>query len=183
MKAARTDEELLKAFLDGRTDGLAGLAARHERALLGLASGLLGGRRELACDAVQEAWVRVIRFAGQFNGRSSVKTWLYRIVVNQCRTLAAAQPAPASPLDALPVPSAASDPEAPMQQVEASADLRRALDALSAEQRGVIALCYHTDLTHEDAAEVLEIPLGTLKSRLHAALGELRARLAKEARP
>ncbi|MCH8805838.1 MAG: hypothetical protein IH986_07100, partial [Planctomycetes bacterium] len=75
-----SDEQLLERFVKRKDrTALAALAQRHERALLGLAGGLLGGRRELACDAVQETWLRVIRYGESFNGRSSFKTWLYRI--------------------------------------------------------------------------------------------------------
>src|SRR5262245_18613819 len=83
----RSDQQLLQDFAIGRRDALAELASRHERSLLGLACGLLGGRRALAQDAVQETWVRVVRFAGGFKGQSSVRTWLCRILINQCRTL------------------------------------------------------------------------------------------------
>src|SRR5215510_2230127 len=83
------DEGLLREFVRGKREALGELARRYERALLGLASGLLDGRADLACDAVQETWVRVIRFGPTFDGRSSFKTWVYRIAINQCRTVKA----------------------------------------------------------------------------------------------
>src|SRR5258708_5686403 len=87
MDTQASDESLLTEFAGGDRAALGGLARRYERALLGLATGLLEGRADMACDAVQETWVRVIRFADKFNGRSSFKTWLYRIAINQCRTV------------------------------------------------------------------------------------------------
>ncbi|MHC4137655.1 MAG: RNA polymerase sigma factor, partial [Planctomycetota bacterium] len=84
-----TDEQLLSAFVDGDREALGELARRHEQALLGLARGLLGGQSASALDAVQETWMRVIRYGSSFNGRSTVKTWLYRIAVNRCRDLRA----------------------------------------------------------------------------------------------
>ena len=60
-----SDEQLLRDFVKGDRTALSQLAERHERSLLGLSSGLLGGRRDMACDAVQETWVRV------FFGRTS----------------------------------------------------------------------------------------------------------------
>ena len=57
MDAKPTDEELLSAFVSGEQEALGELARRHESSLLGLAGGLLGGPA-LACDAVQEAWIR-----------------------------------------------------------------------------------------------------------------------------
>src|SRR5437773_12341501 len=86
--AKLSDEQLLARFARKSDQSALGeLARRHERALLGLACGMLGGREDLAVDAVQETWIRVIRFATSFHGRSSFKTWLYRIAINQCRNI------------------------------------------------------------------------------------------------
>jgi RNA polymerase sigma-70 factor (ECF subfamily) len=181
------------------------LAGRYESALLGLASGVLGGREDLAMDAVQEAWVRVIRFGGGFQGKSSVKTWLYRIVINQCRNMMAARGMDrittslhgrASPgLGDSASPSARAEGDGARRngtvgsalRAAAEADelreLREAVGRLGEEKQELVLLCYHAGLTHEDAAAVLEVPVGTLKSRLHSALGQLReAMAAKEGR-
>lgn len=81
-----SDESLLSAFIRGDKPALGELARRYERPLLGLATGLLDGKTDMAADAIQETWLRVIRFADKFDHRSSFKTWLYRIAINQCRT-------------------------------------------------------------------------------------------------
>lgn len=71
------DRALLNRFaLDGDAEALGALASRHERVLLGLAGGVLGGNHALAVEAVQNAWVKVIRYGRSFRGTSSVKTWL-----------------------------------------------------------------------------------------------------------
>ena len=139
--------------------------------MLGLARGLLGGRLDLAMDAVQETWVRVIRFAGGFQGRSSVKTWLYSILVNQCRAMRGAQ----REVGTLPETLAAGGEERPGDE-----KLHAALEGLGEAGREVVLMCYHAGLTHEVVAEVLGVPLGTVKSRLHGALRDLRAGLATE---
>ncbi len=183
MGSASTDENLLSEFVGGRRAALGELARRYETALLGLASGILGGRRELAKDAVQETWIRVIRFGGQFNGRSSFKTWLYRIAVNQCRTLSSADRASRDlgegPVD---VADAGQDPgpEGNLIVVERDERLRREMARLPDDRCLVLLLCYHEGLTHSQASEILAIPVGTLKSRLNAALTELRSRLRPE---
>lgn len=172
------DESLLRDVAGGKMAALGKLAGRYERSLLGLALGLLRGREDLARDAVQETWVRVIRFAGGFDGRSEVRTWLYRITVNQCRDLArwgaripeelpSADPPGRETLDTLAT-------------ADAQATLRSCVSALPVEQREAVLLCYHAEMTHAAAAEILEIPLGTLKSRLHAALESLRADYSRE---
>ncbi|MHC4102702.1 MAG: RNA polymerase sigma factor, partial [Planctomycetota bacterium] len=89
MDANPSDEQLLSAYIGGDRAALGELAYRYESSLLGLAGGLLGGSSSMACDAVQETWMRVIRYGHSCNGSSSLKTWLYRIAINRCRDLVA----------------------------------------------------------------------------------------------
>lgn len=194
------DRELLARFTHGDDAALGMLAGRYEAGMLGLARSLLQGRADLAADAVQDTWLRVIRSARTYSGEASVKTWLYRILVNRCHDLRlqAARHAlqkrgsgGAHPIshpmtrddgafiahgDRVESASAEPGPE------ERDPSLQRALDALPEERRAILVLCYHRGLTHEVAAGVLGIPVGTLKSRLNAALIELRAALATNAR-
>ncbi|MBL8880448.1 MAG: RNA polymerase sigma factor [Phycisphaerales bacterium] len=173
-----SDEALLRGISPEMPSGLGELARRYERGLLGLALGLLNGRADLARDAVQETWIRVMRFAASFGGRCEVRTWLYRIAVNQCRDLATwAARIPGE----LPQEHAPAREEANVAAAdETRNELRRRVLSLPADQREVVLLCYHADMTHAAAAEILEIPVGTLKSRLHAALETLRAELKLE---
>jgi RNA polymerase sigma-70 factor (ECF subfamily) len=169
-----TDEQLLHRFARGDDAALGDLAARYERPLLGLALGMTGDE-SLARDAVQDAWVRVIRSARHFAGHSTVKTWLYRIVINRAtdlRNAAARTPAPL-----------ATDPD------EASPDharrelqslLSSAMQQLEPSHNLILLLCYHDGLSHADAAAVLGLPIGTLKTRLRAAIASLRTALGAE---
>lgn len=175
----RNDAALLKAFLAGDHDALGELARRHETALIGLARGLMGGRDDQAREAVQEAWVRIIRYGQTFKGKSEFRTWMYRIVINQCHNLRKrnARTASNGTLDEAQgsvIASPAGDTHDVSQQ-----DLHRALLQLDEPRRDVILLCYHADLTYEQVADILDIPMGTLKSRLHAAKTELREQLTQ----
>lgn len=170
---SRPDDILLAEFVRGDARGLSVLAERYERSMLGLACGLLGGRRDLAQDAVQETWVRVIRFAKGFEGRSGVKTWLYTILVNQCRGMRVAMTRTSADEDA-----AQGTGDEPARKSDER--LRAAVESLAEGPREVVLMCYHHGLTHEVVAEVLGVPLGTVKSRLHAALRDLRAALSPE---
>lgn len=165
--APQTDEALLSAFLKGDRAALGELARRYERPLLGLAAALLDGRTDMACDAIQETWVRVIRFGARFNARSTFKTWLYRIAINECKSAKARTRA---------IEVGGSEPTS-MPPAPDLGELREHLRALSPDRRIIILLCYHRGLTHEHAAEILGLPLGTLKTRLRAAMTDLRARL------
>ncbi len=176
-----SDELLLSRFARGDAAALGELASRHESNLLGLAGGLLDGRADLAQDAVQDAWVRVIKYGKSFAGQSSFRTWIYRIVINRCRDLRSVDPHRRTPTpEPTPTESAAPANESPLRLVVAEAeneDLRAALRELAPATRLLLLLCYHRGLNHPQAAEVLGIPVGTLKSRLSAALAELRGTL------
>lgn len=175
-----SDEDLLRRFAQGERSALDSLARRHEPALLGLARGLLSGRADLAQEAVQDSWVRVIRFARDFDQRSAVKTWLYRIVINRCKDIRVKELAtrdghPGDP----PVGTGGLSPT----PLEETSRLRTHIDRLPDASRLILLLCYHRGLTHPQAAGVLGIPIGTLKSRLSAALAELRSSLPEETHP
>ena len=169
-----SDEALIRAFNEGDDAALGELARRYETSLLGLASGLLGGRRDLASDVVQETWMRVIRYGSGFNGRSSAKTWLFRIMMNRARDLRRKN-------DRQPEPTETRKSEPVARDEDRDDALRQAVGRLAQPKREAVLLCYHHDLTHEQAADILEIPVGTVKSRLHAALEELRVQLPREA--
>lgn len=175
-----SDLDLIRAFARGSRAALGQLAERYERSLLGLARGMLGGRRELAADAVQDMWVRVIRHAARFDGRASVKTWLYRILINRCHDLCAAarRHAPLGLGQHEQGQEASSQACAGEQPDEEHGALSTVVSALPDNQQTVLLLCYHAGMSHAQAADILGIPPGTLKSRLHAALEALRTALA-----
>lgn len=182
-----TDADLLKQFAQGKTDALGALAERYESSLLGVARGLLGaGREDLARDAVQDCWMRVIRHAGRFRGDSAVHTWIYRILVNRCLEKRDAEGRAAK--NAASAGSNASnqdshDPSSLALSEDLGQQVARAVETLPESMRVVLILCYHRGLTHQQSAEVLNIPLGTLKTRLYNALARLRESLTPEKIP
>jgi RNA polymerase sigma-70 factor, ECF subfamily len=178
----QTDERLLEDFAKGNHAALGELAHRYEPLMLGLACGMLGRDQSLACDAVQDAWVRVIRHAGSFRGESTVKTWLYRITLNCCKDLLGSARRRGAALGGS-LNTAAEPLAGRSDSDERRARLNDALMTLPLDTRSLLLLCYQQGMTHANAAEVLRIPVGTLKSRLHAALAELRQRLEIEVSP
>lgn len=179
-----TDAELIARVAAGDRGALGELASRYESALLGLAFALTGRRRELALDAVQDCWLRVLRSAGTYRGSSSVKTWLWRIVINRCHDLrGSAAERRSRSLSHDPASGSASEHSDGLEASERLGQLTNAVDALSPEKRLVVLLCYQHGMTIETVADVLDVPAGTVKSRLHAALTTLRARLSSDRRP
>lgn len=177
------DEQLLEDFASGNNAALGDLAHRYEALMLGLACGLLGQDRSLACDAVQDAWVRVIKHAASFRRESTVKTWIYRITINCCKDLLSKSRRNEPSLESTPDPDQGDSLNDCPETENRRRRLNHALMTLPLETRALLLLCYQHDMTHTTAAVALRLPVGTLKSRLHAALGELRQLLESEVRP
>jgi RNA polymerase sigma-70 factor (ECF subfamily) len=166
------------------------LVALHERMVYNLAARLLGDAEE-ARDLSQDAFLQVYRHLGSFQGRSSLKTWIYRIVVNQCRNrqrwwrrrredraTSIAELTPADEAKALSGGCAGA--ESPFEQACRRERVRRvqaALLELPFHHRAVVVLREVEGLSCEEIASALGVPEGTVKSRLARARGSLRQRL------
>ncbi len=178
-----SDASVLSRFTRGDPEALGILAARYEASLFGLARGLLNGNDDLAREAVQECWVRVIRHAERFRGDSAVRTWIYRILVNRCldaRAREARSAHNAANAEALGFDQDFLDPADAATSADLGTQVAHIVQSLPEPMRVVLILCYHRGLTHQQSAEVLGIPVGTLKTRLHAALNRLRESLTPE---
>lgn len=140
---------------------------------------LITRNRSAAEDAVQEAFVQVLRTIGALRDPAAFRPWFYRIVVNAAkrsmrrawRILPIAQPQ-AEQIDLGPSPD-----EVAIGQEE-TAQVRNALASLPESQREILVLRYYTDLTEAEIAEALGLPAGTVKSRLYRAREALGSRLA-----
>lgn len=172
--ASRSDAELLAAHTDGDPDAFAALVRRHQDRLWAVALRTLGDREE-AADAVQDALLSAYRSAGSaaaFRGQAAVTTWLHRIVVNACLDRVRRRAVrPADPLPDQELPAAAPDAFAAR---DTALDVTAALATLPPEQRAALVLVDMYGWPVDAAAEVLDCPAGTVKSR--CARG--RARLA-----
>ncbi|HKD96151.1 MAG TPA: RNA polymerase sigma factor SigM [Micromonosporaceae bacterium] len=162
------DAALLRAHVAGDPDAFGMLVRRHRDRLWAVALRTLGDREE-AADALQDALISAFRAADRFRGDSAVTTWLHRIVVNACldrvRRAHARPTVELADIDA-PVPS---DIDA-----DTVLDVRAALGTLPADQRIALVLVDMQGYPVADAATMLGVPIGTVKSR--CARG--RARLA-----
>lgn len=173
--ADRDDRDLLTAHADGDPDAFGELVRRHRDRLWAVAVRTLGDREE-AADALQEALVSAYRHAGSYRGEAAVTTWLHRIVVNAC--LDRVRRARARRTDPLP-PTDVPDPRDDHAATEARLDVRAALARLPEHQRVALVLVDLHELTVAEAAQVLGVAEGTVKSR--CARG--RAALALALRP
>jgi RNA polymerase sigma-70 factor (ECF subfamily) len=151
----------LAAHANGDPDAFTELVRRHRDRLWAVAVRTLGDRED-AADALQEALISAFRNAGSFRGDAAVTTWLHRIVVNACldriRRRAARPTVPLGEHD----PPTRRDAQA---QVDTRLAVRAALAALPAEQREALVLVDMEDLPVVEAARLLGVPEGTVKSR------------------
>jgi RNA polymerase sigma-70 factor (ECF subfamily) len=156
------DRELLSTHCAGDPDAFGELFRRHRDQMWALAVRVTRDP-ELAADAVQEAFIAAFRGAGSFRGEAAVTTWLHRIVVNSCldrlRRIKPVAHLPDADLSVLP------DPRDHHHSVEVRLDIRAALDQLPEGQRMALVLVDMHDLPIAEAASILNVAEGTVKSR------------------
>lgn len=175
------DEELFREWQGGGAGALEALVRRHHAPLLAHLYRLVGDRA-LAEDLAQETFLRLVREAQAYRYPRPFAPWLYTIARNLARNhwQSAYHRRVAVGSEAAAVPTDAPDPAAWLERAEERAGLRAALAALSFEQREVLSLRYGRGLPVEEAAALLGLPPGTVKSRTFAALRRLRALLARD---
>jgi RNA polymerase sigma-70 factor (ECF subfamily) len=158
------DAELARRAARGDSRAFEELVRLHERTVYNLAYRMTG-RPEDAKDVAQEAFLSAFRRLGSFRGDSSFSTWIHRITVNACYDqLRRRRREPTADLvDATDLPSS-SDPE---RTASAAVDVQRALLHVPDEFRPVLVMREIQDMDYEEIAMVLEVPVGTVKSRLH----------------
>jgi RNA polymerase sigma-70 factor (ECF subfamily) len=165
------DRSLLAAHVAGDTAAFTTLVRRHQDRLWAVALRTLGDRED-AADALQDALISAYRSAAGYRGDAKVTTWLHRVVVNACLDRIRRNKVRATvplPEDGGPV-----DPRDRLSDRETAMEIEAALAALPEEQRAALVLVDVQGLPVDDAAAVLGVPTGTVKSR--CARG--RARLA-----
>ena len=164
-----SDQELLARHVEGDPDAFGEIVRRHRDRLWAVALRTLGDREE-AADAVQDALVSAYRAAHTFRGQSAVTTWLHRITVNACldraRKADSRKTAPVDDterLEQLLEPHEAAS--APAERNDLHRQLLEALGTLPQEQRAALILVDMQGYPVAEAARILDVPTGTVKSR------------------
>ncbi len=120
-------------------------------------------------DIFQETWIRVIRHIGGFRRQARFSTWLFQIALNQCRS--AMQRSGRREYVALEdAPDLAQDPDVDAESILRAEKVRKIVDSLPPKMREVVVLRFYNEKTEQEIAEILNCPLGTVKSRLHRAM-------------
>ncbi|SDH73049.1 RNA polymerase sigma-70 factor, ECF subfamily [Sinosporangium album] len=164
-RSAPTDAELLTRHITGDPHAFSEIVKRHRDRMWAVALRTLGDPDE-AADAVQDAFVSAYRKAESFRGEAAVTTWLHRIVVNACLDRMRRKSVRPLADDEL-IEAAERDTPLPDQtgEREVSLEVSAALKVLPADQRAALVLVDMMGYSVEDAAKVLNVPSGTVKSR------------------
>ena len=175
------DAECVRRVQQGDTDSFEILVRRHERTIFNLIYRLLGDYDE-AAEVAQEVFLSAYKSIGQFRGDANFSTWLYRIGLNHAssrrKSLNNAQQRHV-PFDGTEViADRATDPARSFESKEIQQRVQQALNSLAPDDARIILLRDLQDVPYEDVAEMLDIPVGTVKSRLHRARQALKVNLA-----
>ncbi|MFB9723396.1 RNA polymerase sigma factor SigM [Planobispora longispora] len=160
-----SDADLLNRHIAGDPHAFSEIVKRHRDRMWAVALRTLGDPDE-AADAVQDAFVSAYRKAESFRGEAAVTTWLHRIVVNACLDRMRRKSVRPVADDEL-IEAAERDTPVPDQTAEreVSMEVSSALKLLPADQRAALVLVDMMGYSVEDAAHVLQVPSGTVKSR------------------
>jgi RNA polymerase sigma-70 factor (ECF subfamily) len=193
--AADPDAELLGRLRSGDEQAFVLLVGRHRASMLSVAAGYVSSRA-VAEEVVQDTWLAALRGLTAFEGRSSLKTWLFSILVNRARTTGVREARSVPVADAGPAVDAsrfgpdgawAVPPEHWIEEAENRIDavkladlLRVLLDTLPARQREVVLLRDVEELSSADVCEVLAISEANQRVLLHRGRAKLRQAFESE---
>jgi RNA polymerase sigma-70 factor (ECF subfamily) len=170
------DQQLVRRTLDGDLRAFERLVDRHRDVVYRVASRIVGP--DQAEDVSQDAFLRAFNRLGKFRGDSTFRTWLLQITQNAAlndlqrarrRQADAGAPDPADRVD----PDASRQPVSELERRERQLRLELKLGLLRSEYRALLVLRDLEGLSYAEIAQILEMPLGSVKGRLHRARGEL----------
>jgi RNA polymerase sigma-70 factor (ECF subfamily) len=178
----------------GESEALTQLIMSQQHYVYSIAMSVLKNPDD-AADLTQDAFIRLVRALPQYTGESRFTTWLYRLVVNlgrdelrrRGRQVPIAPPSD-EPEEQDPMASVAdddrwADPEQALDSQELRSEVRRALAQLDEHHRLVLTLYYFDDMKYTDIAEVLDMPLNTVKSHIRRGKERLAALLSAQEQP
>ena len=168
VRGAPSDAEVVACVLGGDVEAFGTLIRRYEAGLLRFATRMLGSR-DAAADAVAEGFVRAYRHLASCRDPARLRTWLYRIVTNRCKSHLARRSVADVRLEDAPAVADPADTEAALERAEQIALVQRALGELSPDKREAFVLKHVEGLSYEEMAAATGERIPTLKMRVHRA--------------
>jgi RNA polymerase sigma-70 factor (ECF subfamily) len=177
------ERQLVAAARGGDHRAFEALVLKYQERIYRLIQRMISSS-DVVDDLAQEVFIRAYRSIGDFKGESSLYTWLYKIALNLCRNhyrTRGRKPAHEE-LDeadgAIGLEAAGGTPEDEVSRREFWDQLRRGLDELPAEQREAVVFCDLEGMSYEEMANVIGVPIGTVRSRIFRGRRALQERLA-----
>jgi len=184
------DAYLVERALDGDIAAFERLVSRYQNKIMGYVGRMVNGDREEAEDVTQETFIKAYRSLDSFRGQASFSTWLYKIATNLCIDRARGKkrrPQQAFSLDepmdkdeekgGREIPDSRYEPAQDVERDEMRKVVRETVAAMPEKMRQVLILCDLQGKPYEEIAQMLDVPLGTVKSRLFHARADLARRL------
>ncbi|HJN76272.1 MAG TPA: sigma-70 family RNA polymerase sigma factor [Myxococcota bacterium] len=191
MVSRPSDAELVRRFKEGDRDAYSELVRRYQNRVFSMCLRWMGSR-SIAEEVAQDIFLALFKALPRFRGDAQLSTWVYRVTVNHCKNRDLYRRRRAHGRhdsidgsrdnDDGPARQYADEgpgTESRTNQSEASKLLQDALEALDEDQRRIIVLRDVEDLSYDEIANILELPKGTVKSRLHRARHELARKLGR----
>lgn len=171
--------DLIRRSQTGDEAAFAALFEQYKNLVYRTACQMTGSERE-AEDVLQDVFVKVHRSLSSYDAsRGAFTTWLHRITVNECLNRGRKRRPDPLPPDEVAATHNGRSPS-PERALETHQTVRTALGVLSGKLRAVVVLRYGWDMTYEEIGDVLGIPIGTVKSRMYAALHQMRDAIEDE---
>lgn len=184
-----TEEQIIKLCKAGDRQAFNELVLLYQDKIVNMAYGMLSDKED-AFDAAQETFVKAYRGIGSFAEKSSLNTWLYRILANVCKDILRKRQRTLKVVSihgededgekTVDVPDTAPTPEESLERSQLQNEIWEALNELKKEHRDIIVYFDMQGLSYEEVAAIIECPVGTVKSRLNRARSTLRKILVKK---
>jgi RNA polymerase sigma-70 factor, ECF subfamily len=164
---ADDERDLVERARAGNEKAFRRIIEEHHRLIYSVARGVAGQGIDTE-DVVQEVFIKIFRALGDFRGEAKLSTWIYRIARNEAlNALERRRPAAVPIEDCDDLAGAAEDPEAARRRGVARERLERLMERLEERERIALQLRYMGDKTYEEIADIMEIPLGTVKTHIY----------------
>jgi RNA polymerase sigma-70 factor (ECF subfamily) len=174
--ADEQDRALVRRYLEGQRDAASGLVDRYQKRLFNIALRMLGNVDD-AEDVTQTVFFNAFLKLGTYDPSYRFFSWVYRMTVNESLNVLKRRRR-VLPLEAgLPVPASGADPD---RTAEAQDLVGKALMRLKPDDRALVVLRHFASFSYEEIAQVLEIPVAIVKSRLYTARDRLRLALGRQ---
>ncbi|MCI2429519.1 sigma-70 family RNA polymerase sigma factor [Candidatus Acetothermia bacterium] len=171
--------KLIRRSLDGDKNAWGEIVKRYKISVFGVALGILGNPAD-AEDAAQDAFIRAYQGLHTFHLDKRFSTWIFAITANLCKNKLRRDRLLAPLKYITRATQSHHNPEAQLAQDQRSQTMRDALDQLSPKYRMPLVLRYYGDLEYKEIAEMMKLPEGTVKTRIHRAKSELKRLLEQK---